>query len=53
MSSSESGGWILIIHNYLMTIKQKKEYKEYKKIEALLKKSSKEVDRLLKKRELK
>jgi len=30
-----------------MTTKEKKEYKEYKKIEALLKKSSKEVDKML------
>ena len=36
-----------------MTIKEKKEYKEFKKIDALLKKSFKEGDKLLKKRELK
>jgi len=36
-----------------MTNKQKKEYKEFKKIDALLRKSSKEVDNLLKKRDLK
>jgi len=36
-----------------MTNREKKEYKEFKKIDALLKKSFREVDRLLKKRELK
>jgi len=36
-----------------MTNSEKKEYKEWKKIEALLKKSSKEVYKMIKKRELK
>ena len=36
-----------------MTNREKKEYREFKKIDALLRKSSKEIDKLLKKRELK